>query len=221
MSQEKERDEMGKWVAHYWNRIDEFRKENRALKSLFPDRKTIVLLGSSSVERFNEAELMPGNLVLDRGISADCIGIGDRGLLRRLKESVYDCNPAHVFILNGRNDLGGTMRTGEPKVEEVSACYRKVVEAILKNVPDAKVHIISCSPTRNGFEKMAPLVVEYNEQLKQIARDLDVDYIDLHSIFVGEDGLLKPEYSMPDGLHITDPAYRIWAEAMKEALLQN
>jgi len=207
-------------VAHYRNRVEDFREENARLKRLFPDRKTVVLLGSSSVERFDEAEMFPGWLMLDRGISADRIGIGERGIRNRLKESVFDCNPAHVFILNGRNDLGGTMREGTPEVKVVAECYRKVVEEILEGVPGVQVHIVSCFPVRDRYEKMAPLVKEYDDLLKGIAEELGVNYIDVYSRLVGKDGLLKPEYSK-DGLHVSEEANKIWAAAMKTALTQD
>ncbi|HNT36986.1 MAG TPA: alpha/beta hydrolase-fold protein, partial [bacterium] len=86
-----------KWLFLYRDRMAHFRAENQRLKRLFPERKTVVLLGSSTFVAFNEAELLPGWLVLDRGISGDGLGVGDRGILHRLQESVFDCNPAHIF----------------------------------------------------------------------------------------------------------------------------
>jgi len=219
--QKEERQALARWHRHYLDRVDRFREENEKLKRDFPDKKTVVLLGSSSVEIFfRDRDLLPGWFALNRGISADRIGLTDRGILHRLKESVFDCNPAHVFILNGRNDLGHTVREGTPTVGEVAACYRNVVERILEGVPGVQVHIVSCFPTRDKYEKMAPLVAEYDKLLEQIAVELEVDYIDVYSKLVGEDGLLLPEYSS-DGLHVKGEAYPIWADAMKQALCQD
>lgn len=216
--QKRQREALNKWHRHYFERLEKFRIENEKLRACFPDKKTVVLLGSSSCELFfRNRDLLPGWFALDRGISADSIGLGQRGILHRLKESVFDCNPEHVFILNGRNDLGGTVRTGTPKVEEIAAGYQKVIEKILEGVPGVKVHVVSCFPTRDKYEKMAPLVGRYNAQLERIARQLGVDYIDVYSQLVDEDGLLRPEYSS-DGLHVKGDAYQIWADAMKEAL---
>ncbi len=221
--QKQEREEMPKFVRRYYDRVDLFRAENEILKKHFPNQKTVVLLGSSSVEIFfrQEGDLLPGWFALDRGISADTIGLGERGILNRLDSSVFDCNPAHVFILNGRNDLGGTVREGAPRVEEVVACYRKVVETILDRLPEVEVHIVSCFPTRGNYEKMAPLVPRHNAGIKAIADDLDrVVFIDVFSELVGEDGLLLPEYS-GDGLHVKGEAYNIWARMMEESLWES
>lgn len=218
-AQREKRQTLDRWQQRYLNRLEEFRMENEKLRRSFPDKKTVVLLGSSSVELFfRDRDLLPGWLTLNRGISGDRIGLTDTGILHRLQESVFDCNPAHVFIVNGRNDLGHTVREGSPSAEEIAACYRKVVERILRGVPGVRVHIVSCFPTRDKYEAMAPLVAKYDARLEQIAEDLEVNYIDVYSRLVGEDGLLRPEYSS-DGLHVKGEAYEIWAEAMRAALL--
>jgi len=217
--QKAEREAMGRWERHYWNRVDEFRRENANLKREHPELRTVVLLGSSSVEQFCQraGELLPGWLVLNRGIAADGLGVGERGIRNRLKESVYDCQPAHVFLLNGRNDLGNLMRSGSPALEKIIDCYRGVVEDIQRNVPGVKVHIISSPPTRDKYEQLNPLIVQFNRELKKMARELKVDFIDLHSRLKGRSGLLRPEYSR-DGLHLSNQANEIWAEEMRKEL---
>jgi len=141
----------------------------------------------------------------------------DMGILHRLDESVFDCNPAHVFILNARNDLDGTVREGTPSVEQVAECYRTVVEKILEGTPGVKVHIISCFPTLDKYEKMAPLVRQFYKELKKISKDLDVDFIDVYSKTVGRKDLLKPEYSR-DGLHVNEKGYKLLAAAILRSL---
>ena len=196
-TQKEQRAQLSKWHQRYYQRLELFRAENAKLKENYPDRKTIAIVGSSSVEGFfRQGDLLPGWFLLNRGISGDKIGLGDTGILTHLNESVFDCNPAHVFILNGRNDLTNTMRTGSPEVNKVVECYRKVVQKILEEIPDVQVHIVSCPPTRGKYEKMAPLVYEFDRGLKKVARDLDVDYIDIYSKLVGRNQLLKPVHTL-------------------------
>lgn len=217
--QKAEREAMGRWETHYWNRVEEFRAENMKLSREHPQLRTVVLLGSSSVEQFYQraGELLPGWFVLNRGIAADGIGVGERGIRNRLKESVYDCQPAHVFLLNGRNDLGDLMRGGSPALEKIVDCYRSVVEDIQRNVPGVKVHIVSCPPTRDKYEQLNPLIVQFDRELKKMAREMKLDFIDLHSRLKGRGGLLRPEYSK-DGLHLSDQANEIWAEEMRKKM---
>lgn len=207
------------WQTRYLQRLEDFRRENEILRANFATKKTVVLLGSSSVEGFfKRPDPLPGWFTLDRGISGDRIGLEEWGILRRLDESVFDANPAHVFILNGRNDLGHTVRDGTPTVEQIAACYREVVERILDRLPDVEVHIVSCFPTRDLYQSLAPLVPQLNGRYRRIAEDLQhVDYVDVYSSLVGDDGLLQPRYSA-DGLHVSDVAYSIWADAMRAVL---
>jgi len=217
--QKAEREAMGRWEKHYWNRVEEFRAENASLKREHPQLRTVVLLGSSSVEQFCQraGELLPGWFVLNRGIAADGLGVGERGIRNRLKESAYDCQPAHVFLLNGRNDLGNLMREGNPPLADIVNTYRGMVEAMIANVPGVQIHIISCPPTRDKYEPLNPLIVQFDRELKKMARELKVDFIDLHSKLKGRGGLLRPEYSR-DGLHLSDQANEIWAEEMRKEM---
>ncbi len=215
-------DSDNKWVQRYYERKELFRTENEILKRYFPKQKTLVLLGSSSCEHFFKYNQLPGAIfALNRGISGDEIGLGRRGILNRLEDSVYGANPAHVFILNGRNNLAGTMGSGWPRVSSVINCYEKVVQGIIDNVPEAKIHIIACFPVRGEkYSKMAPYLKEYNEKLFELATKLKTNYISLDQEFMGEDGLLLKKYDNGDGLHINRAAHRVWAKVILKEISQ-
>ena len=87
------------WARHYDERVAQFRVENQQARN-------IVFVGSSHVEGFDAGKLLPGSRVLNRGIGSDHIGVDGRGVLARLNESVFDCNPRLVLLENGVNDLG-------------------------------------------------------------------------------------------------------------------
>jgi lysophospholipase L1-like esterase len=211
---------MGRWERHWWERVIEFQEENASLAAS-PESRNIVLLGSSSMMHWREGDraerLLPEGPFLNRGIGADGIGRGERGILHRLESSVFDCNPSHVFLLNGRNDLGSTMRTGEPPVEEVAAVYREVIETIQETLPDVTVCVVTCAPVNFRYEAMAPLVVEFNAMITQIAAELGCPVIDLHARLVGEDGLLPPELTH-DGLHFNNGGFEILGEEIGRVL---
>lgn len=206
-----------KWHFHYLDRMAQFRRENDRLRRFFPGRKSIVLLGSSTFERFDEAKCLPGWLVLDRGIAADGLGLRERGIVHRLDESVFDCNAQHVFIMNGTNDLGDMVRSGTPSFEEIINCYAEIIERIKAGAPDAQIHAMSCFPTRDKYASIAPHVRQFNREIKKLAREKGVDYLDVYSKTVGRRSLMKPEYSH-DGLHVNDKGYDILAKAIKSRL---
>src|SRR5262245_47972268 len=83
---------------HYKDRVMLFREQNKKLHEQ-PDVKNVVLLGDSITEGFNVEKLFPDRHVINRGIGADVIGNAlpesdNRGVLHRLPESVFDCNPS-------------------------------------------------------------------------------------------------------------------------------
>ena len=44
-----------------------------------------------------------------------------------------------------------------------------------------------------------------------------VHYLDLHPLFVNEQGELKAAFTA-DGIHLTEPAYDIWTQEIDKAL---
>jgi len=204
------------WNRHYFERMRKFLEEN-ALLAIQPETTpTVCLLGSSSFEGF-PTQLLPGYHVFNRGISGDTLGTGDRGLSHRLECSVFDMNPDFVFIMNGRNDLANRHSTGKPSIERMIEEYDKILAAIRKRLPETRVCMIACPPVRDKYAHLASATASYNMELKNLAKKYEVPILDIHSRLVGEDGLLKPEYSR-DGLHITRKGYEILAGMMLEAM---
>jgi S-formylglutathione hydrolase FrmB/lysophospholipase L1-like esterase len=207
---------------HYIRRVQKFEEEKSARMAVGETSRPVVLLGSSSIEGMKQEKLFPQYNMVNRGISADRIGIGPRGILHRLQCSVFDLNPRAVFLLNGTNDLAQTARAGTPSVEEVAACYAEVVRRIRAEIPDVTVFIVACTPTRDGYAQVSPLIARYNAMLKKQAENggAMVHYVDTFTPSVGSDGLLKPEFSR-DGLHLNGAGYELvrglYVEAMEKA----
>lgn len=197
-------DAQSKWH----DRVKAFKAENARLD---PAKKNVVLLGSSSMHGWEQgsrvADYLPtvGSQILNRGISGDGIGLtvgaGKKGLRNRLKSSVFDCNPSHVFILNGRNSLwAGAKR--------VASAYRALIREIRAELPDVVICVVTVPPTNYGYRDMAPKVVDYNARLLQIAKDEGCWHIDLFPHLVGPDGLFRPTLTR-DGLHMKNPGYEV------------
>lgn len=195
---------------HYENRVRSFKEQNLLLKN-------VVLLGDSITEGFDTTKYLPGYRVINRGIGADVIGNDlpgndKRGVLKRLDSSVFDCNPTDVFILIGINDLG----QGHTP-EQVESGYLEMLTKIRERLPQVKLHLQSLLPCRDRFSKHNAKVLDVNKRIQNLATEFNADYIDLHSKFADNKGELKDELTN-DGLHITAPAYEVWADIVKEKL---
>jgi len=202
------------WAAlfkiHWQNRVKAFKEQNENLRN-------VVLLGDSITEGFEVAKYFPGRRVLNRGIGADVVGNAmpaddPRGVLQRLNESVFDCAATDVFILIGINDLN-TGRT----VESMEVGYRELLKRIRERLPAVNIHVQSVLPTRGPHAKQNAPVLAFNEKLKKLAEEFACGWIDLHRLMRDEKGELKAEFTN-DGLHLTEPAYRLWRAEVLRAL---
>jgi S-formylglutathione hydrolase FrmB/lysophospholipase L1-like esterase len=204
----------------YVRRCLGFERENAELRAAGPTSRPIVLLGSSSIELLKETKLFPEYWMINRGISGDRIGVGTRGILHRINCSVLELNPRAVFILNGTNDLNATARTAQPTIDQIVDCYREVLLRIHARIPDAQLFVVTCTPTRDAYAHISPLVAAFNQRLIASVQQLGpwVHTVDTFGACVGPDGLLRPELSR-EGLHLNDAGYAIIQRAFRGALL--
>jgi lysophospholipase L1-like esterase len=195
---------------HWQNRVKAFKEQNLSLQN-------VVLLGDSITEGFDVGKYFPGRRILNRGIGADVIGNNmpsddPRGVLQRLDNSVFDCAATDVFILIGINDLN-TGRT----VESMEPGYRELLKRLRERQPGLKIHVQSVLPTSGQHAKQNAPVRTFNEKLKNLAAEFQCDWMDLHALMRDDHGDLKAEFTN-DGLHLTDPGYRVWRAEILKAL---
>jgi hypothetical protein len=188
---------VNRWIQHYYDRVKLFQEENQTYKK-------VVLVGDSITEGFKLDQYFPGRPFVNRGIGSDGIGFGQTGVLKRLDSSVFDCNPSHIFILIGINDLPH----GHP-MDTLIAGYRDILTQIKAKLPNVPVCVISVLPCRGRHTYLNPLVLEFNTRLKPLVAELNYQYLDLHTLLKDDKGELKEEYT-GDGLHLKPPAYEIW-----------
>ncbi|CAN5167869.1 hypothetical protein BH09SUM1_BH09SUM1_22540 [soil metagenome] len=207
--------ELGRWELYFYNRVQKFKAENATLPK---DRKNVVFLGDSLTEGFPTKTYFPTQPVLNRGIVSDGANNlpGDqfkyRGILNRMDECVYDCNPALVILLIGTNDVGQG-----PGLKYWIDSEREIVDKIQARFPDAKIVLETLPPTGAAYKKNAflnPRIIEYNGMIKELAKEKNLPVVDVYNLYVGSDGLLPADLT-GDGLHVKKAAYDRWAEALR------
>ncbi len=219
--------EQPRWTQHYFDRLSAFFAENARHEVEPRDDSTVrvSLLGSSGIEGIAD-DLLPKTLAdgrpvrfFNRGISSDRLGIEERGLSRRMEESVFDFDPQVVVIANGTNDVGELHRSadGAPTIDRMIEEFEGIVATIQARSPGTEIVICACAPVRGRYAHLNDSLVEYNARLKSIAAERGCAYADIHSLVVGEDGTLREEYAA-DGLHFTPEAKRLWADAVMGAV---
>lgn len=199
-------------------RVREFERENATLPA---DARTVVLLGSSSMEGWKQGDrvkdfLPAGHRYLNRGIGSDGVGNDSNGtgVLNRLESSAFQCRPGWIFLLIGQNNVGsdgaGVPSTGRK--------YREIVDRIRARLPGVVLCLVTCQPTQGASAAIAPHLVALNVKIREIARDTGCPLIDLHAKLVGPDGLSPRPGLSSDGLHMTNAGYRLLGEEISRVL---
>lgn len=182
-----------------------FSKEKEVIK--YVTDQNIVFFGDSITEGYKVKEFFPDTFVINSGIS------GDRSnqLLERIVNAVYIYNPSKVFILIGINDMNGGVSE-----EQILNNIQKIINGIKINRKYTKIYIESIYPiNREMFKEMKTefnkdvtndKIKEINSKIKTMCEENDINYVDVYSSLIDDNGNLKAVYSK-EGLHLTDLGY--------------
>jgi lysophospholipase L1-like esterase len=125
----------------------------------------------------------------------------------------------------------GTNNTGAHTADEIAAADKKIVSMIREKLPNTKVLVVAIFP-RGARKNAEGIVTEaavadaarrmdiinaVNAQLAKLDDGKNVRFLDINSVFVGQDGKI-PFAIMPDQLHPNAAGYQLWADAMKPTL---
>ena len=188
--------------GNYHSRVENFRS--------YPDSPDdIVFLGNSITHYAEWQELLKLPQARNRGISGDI----SFGVLERLDE-ISAGHPRKVFILIGINDIARNIP------DSVILCnYRRIITRLRDESPRTRIYFQSLLPVndsfpaRNHFGKDGHIAA-VNAGLAAICREMKVDFIDLHPLFLDENKKLGKKFTY-DGLHLNAAGYAHWAEILK------
>jgi len=209
----------GKWQQYWIDHVEEFKEEN---KTLDPEKKNIVFLGDSLTRGFKLKTYFPDLPVLNRGIVADGVAnfpegkLPWRGITNRLKESLYDCNPSHLFFMIGTNDVGAS----SVPFEYWLGNHKYVIRQAKKKFPDIRIILLTCPPTGTSYKRHVYLnerILKWNELVTKCAKEEGCRLIDVHALLAGDDGLLPAEMTR-DGLHFNHIGYDRLVKKVRDIL---
>lgn len=130
-------------------------------------------------------------------------------VLADLNNRVTIYNPSQVFVWLGTNDL----RDGKTPQQTIES-LQEIIDQIQTERSLAKITLISLIPVNAQVNpatvglRFNDHIQEVNQGLQEIAKEQELDYIDLFSELKDEQGNLKSEYTV-DGLHLSDAGYQV------------
>nr|WP_321473884.1 GDSL-type esterase/lipase family protein [uncultured Paludibaculum sp.] len=144
---------------------------------------------------------------------------GDRtqNILWRLNNGELEgVNPKVVVLMAGTNNISGKTPQGSEAavVSDVTRGLRAVLEAIKSKAPGATVIVTGIFP-RNDNMAAVPVIDRINANLARMADGTKVRYLNVNDKLADSNGVLKPGMMGVDKLHPVEPAYQIWADALK------
>ncbi len=195
-----DRAQMGEF---YLERVAAFAAEN-------PSRPKhgIVMVGDSITQGFDAGHYFPGADITNRGIS------GDRliGVILRQEESIYQLDPAKLFLLIGVNDAA--LFPQDMPMDEFERQYRYLFSNIKHHCPKCDVYIQSIMPIRGTYAAANPLIVQVNDLLRKLAKEYRFHFVDTHAAFRDASGEMRPELA-DDGVHPNAKGCALWAEQLR------
>jgi len=200
ISYDKFKEDMELWNkgvrAYYYHKKEHF-------ESLPDTENEIIFLGNSITDNCEWAELFGNPDIKNRGIGGD----DTDGVLERLDE-VTSSQPSKIFILIGTNDLAAG-KSAAHVLENIGI----MLDRISSDSPRTSVYVHSILPVDDAihYTRKNSEINQINTALKSLALSKGAVYIDLHSEFINEDGILDKEYSI-DGLHLNGKGYLLWRD---------
>lgn len=139
-------------------------------------------------------------------------GDATQHVLWRLRHGELDgIAPKVVVLLIGTNNLSYCT------TDEVAGGVAAVVGEVRYRLPHARILLLGIFPRGERPGPVREKIAAVNARLARLDDGEHVRFLDIGRSFLGDDGTIAREV-MPDSLHLTMGAYRIWARAMEPTL---
>ena len=172
-----------------------------------------LFVGSSSIVMWkNVQDYFPDKKVVNHGFG----GSEMSDLLFYLHDIVIPFNPKVIFIYEGDNDLGNN-----ESIDNIYKEMNEVISIIKKELPGIEIFIISPKPSiarwdkHENYEKLNAIFKEFCSKTE------DVYFIDVWNPVIQNDGQLRKDIFIEDGLHLNETGYQIWYEIIQNSINEN
>lgn len=167
----------------------------------------ILFLGHSLVEYFDWQRRFPGQRVRNLGVAGETTG----GLLARVDGIAADYPEADaVLVMTGTNDV---------LMEDHAflSVYLLLAEKLRGSYPGVRIVLHSILPANPQWVKPA-VILKANREIENIARETGTEFFDLTGRFLDDQGNVRLELLLEDGVHLSDEGYRVWSDALEKLL---
>lgn len=128
-----------------------------------------------------------------------------------LVEALNGAQPKKIYVMIGSNEVGGT------SMEGYISKYSELIDTLKKANPDAIIYMQSITPTTKAYHDADNIlnndnINSANSQLKLLAFEKKVFYVDVNSALIDETGFLPDDASPMDGVHFGTTYFNMWID---------
>jgi lysophospholipase L1-like esterase len=193
----------------FWNEIREFQKKDSVS---MPPKQGILLLGSSSIRMWHNAEKTFQNYqVINRGFGGSTLV--DAAMY--VEYLVYPYDARQIVIYSGENDIANGAGA-----QEVLNRFKILATKIRSKQPKVPLLFLSMkeSPSRVQFRDS---LLKANALIKAYMATMPMaTYVDVNIKMLDKNGHTRPALFREDMLHMKDAGYAIWENALRPYLLK-
>ncbi|MAW50743.1 MAG: G-D-S-L family lipolytic protein [Flavobacteriaceae bacterium] len=190
---------------NFKSEVNAIQEKNKHL--IKTENKHVVFTGSSSIRIWeNLFEIFKDSTIVNTGFG----GSKASDLLYYIDELVINFNPKKVVIYEGDNDINSG--------QEINFIYKnilKIIERIKDKNDKIKIILISAKPSISRWH-LRDKYIQLNQKYRELANKSDfIEFADTWSAMV-ENGVLKKDIFIEDGLHLNEKGYEIWEKTLKK-----
>ena len=156
----------------------------------------LLLIGTSTISRWNTGCSFPGLTVVKRGLSGALI----RDIDQNLDDLLGEMSPRQIVLYAGENDI-----VGNNDAEQVSQALLALIGRVQTRFPQARILVLAIKPTPARMAAW-PRAVTVNAALRAAAAQGGYRVVEMASPLMGPDGP-DPRYFVADGIHLTPEGY--------------
>lgn len=138
----------------------------------------------------------------------------DNGNMGNVVDALGQREFKRIYIMFGINEVGW------PYIDNFKDEYVELINAVKGAQPDATVYVqsiipVTASKDAEGMPFTNENIATFNEAIKEVCTQCDVQYLDVGSALVDENGCL-PEDAATDGIHMVKEYLVKWIEFLEE-----
>jgi lysophospholipase L1-like esterase len=177
-----------------------------------PPTNAVLFVGSSSIRMWKTlAEDMKGLPVINRGFGGSQMS----DLVSFANRIVIPYQPREIVVYEGDNDIA----SGKTP-EQVRDDFVEFVKKVHTALPRARITYLTIKPSPSRW-KLAEKMQAANTLIAQATTaDRRLEFIDVFTPLLGNDGQPRREFYLPDMLHLNQLGYQVWTTVIRARLTQ-